>query len=532
MTALGPNGMPMRRVGGIGGLSTGARNEEVTGGQATNATPTRLENESGLANGSISSMAYALIGGSIKSVVKLFGQWCEQSVWGEPLAGEVCLPAWHRAQPSATMTCRKRSLSDLSNETTTMALSEDQLRALVDDPRETLDVELKRWIDPARPEGIAKIAKGCMALRNSNGGFLVIGFMDNGKADLGNAPADVRASFHIDHIQQIVGKFSSEPFAVEVQFGERDGQAYPDISVPPGVRTPVAAKRDLTITGKAEIKDHAVYVRSLSSNNKVSSSEFRRGDLDRLVRICFDNREADIGGFVRRHLAALDLDRLGPLFTGLTGPKRLSSTDRAKELLDSGRARFRAALGERGVKLPSIGFRESAVVIDGEFPEFSTTESFLQRLFVAQPQHTGWPAWTDSRQFQSESDRPRVYDEAWETLVVRLESKVEHLDFWRINPAEGTFYLVTGLSDDLKVPVPKPEPGTQLDFLLQISRVAEVISIALSFARAMECEPSKTALQFTFRWSKLKGRHLTAWVQPQRSFPRVGQPVKRNSLPH
>jgi hypothetical protein len=40
----------------------------------------------------------------------------------------------------------------------------------------------------------------------------------------------------------------------------------------------------------------------------------------------------------------------------------------------------------------------------------------------------------------------------------------------------------------------------------------------LSFACAMGCEPSKTALQFMFRWSKLKGRHLSAWVQPQKSF--------------
>ena len=28
-----------------------------------------------------------------------------------------------------------------------MALSEDQLRTLLDDPRETLDVELKGWIE-------------------------------------------------------------------------------------------------------------------------------------------------------------------------------------------------------------------------------------------------------------------------------------------------------------------------------------------------------------------------------------------------
>jgi predicted HTH transcriptional regulator len=184
-----------------------------------------------------------------------------------------------------------------------MVLSEDQLRDLLNAPSETLGVELKRWIDPTIDDGIAKIAKGCIALRNNNGGLLVIGLKDNGEPDEQNAPADVLATFHIDVIQRIVGQFSSEQFSVEVQFGERDGKLYPVISVPSGVRTPVAAKRNCNSAGKQLIKDHSVYVRSLSSNNTVSSSEARRSDWERLVQICFDNREADIGAFVRRHLS-------------------------------------------------------------------------------------------------------------------------------------------------------------------------------------------------------------------------------------
>ena len=99
-------------------------------------------------------------------------------------------------------------------------------------------------------------------------------------------------TFHSDIIQGVVGKYSSEPFAVEVSFVDRGGQEYPVISVPTGVRTPAVAKADLfDADGKPLIKEHAVYVRSLSANNTVSSSEARRGDWEHLVRICFDNRE-------------------------------------------------------------------------------------------------------------------------------------------------------------------------------------------------------------------------------------------------
>ena len=214
-----------------------------------------------------------------------------------------------------------------------MALSEEQIRGLLDAPRETLDVELKCWIDPTAEEGIAKIAKGCMALRNNNGGVLVIGFRNDGKPDESNVPSDVRAVFHVDRVQEIVGKFSSEPFPIDVQFGEKDGQIYPVISVPPGVRTPVVAKRNSGSPGKLLIKDHAVYVRSLSSNNTVSSSEARRGDWERLVQICFDNREADIGSFVRRHLSAINLDRLLPMLSHLISPSPPSAIDSAKKFL-------------------------------------------------------------------------------------------------------------------------------------------------------------------------------------------------------
>lgn len=195
-----------------------------------------------------------------------------------------------------------------------MASSNDDLRSILAAPRESLDLELKPWIDPTAPEGIAKIAKGCMALRNNNGGRLAIGFNDDGQPALDNHPADVRAAFHIDTVQAIVCRYAAELFSIDVQFVEVSGRVHPVISVPAGVRTPVAAKADLSGSdGRPLIRDHTVYVRSLRSNNTVSSTEARRGDWDRITRACFDNREADIGGFVRRHLAALNFDAITAL---------------------------------------------------------------------------------------------------------------------------------------------------------------------------------------------------------------------------
>ncbi|MGO9470489.1 MAG: helix-turn-helix domain-containing protein [Isosphaeraceae bacterium] len=441
------------------------------------------------------------------------------------------LPSAACATISANGGTRLRPTEPLLRGNSAMALSEEQLRTLLNTPSETLGLELKTWIDPATDEGKAKIAISCMALRNNNGGQLVIGFNDDGKPEKGNAPADIPSKFHFDVIQRIVGQFSSEPFPVEIQFADREGTLYPVISVPFGIRTPVAARRSLGPPDKPLVRDNAVYVRSLSANYTVSSSEARRGDWDRLIQICLDNREADIGAFVRRHLAGLNLDRLGSLLSSVSASPQIPATARSRAVLDEGRKRFLAAVQERGIPLPQTGFREAAVVVDGDVPQHTATMSFLQKLFVAQPKHTGWPAWTDSRRLSRDTDHPYVYDRAWEALLVELGEGafiIPHIDFWKIDP-QGIFYQLNALEDDLPLPAARPQPRTQIDFLLQISRTAETISVALSFARSMGCDPVKTSLAFAFRWSGLKDRHLGSWVEPRRTL-HAGGPARQDQI--
>jgi hypothetical protein len=100
-----------------------------------------------------------------------------------------------------------------------MIPDDDQLRALVARPGESLNVEIKRWLDPADPAGIAKIVKAAFALRNRNGGFLVIGFNDKTlEPDLSNAPPDARGAFHQDTIQGLISRHVYEPFEVHATF--------------------------------------------------------------------------------------------------------------------------------------------------------------------------------------------------------------------------------------------------------------------------------------------------------------------------
>jgi len=172
-----------------------------------------------------------------------------------------------------------------------MEIDFSRIKTLVERPGESLSVEIKRWIDPDQPEGVAIIVRAVLALRNHGGGYIVIGFDNNTlEPDKNNVPSDVRMLFHIDKIQGLVSKFASELFEVIVEFPERDGQLYPVIVVPPGVKTPVATKSDLRVSDRTLIRTDNVYIRSLNANNIPSSTMVTWNDWSKIVVEDFTRR--------------------------------------------------------------------------------------------------------------------------------------------------------------------------------------------------------------------------------------------------
>src|SRR4051812_23899343 len=76
---------------------------------------------------------------------------------------------------------------------------------------------------------------------------------------------------------------------------------------------------------------------------------------------------------------------------------------------------------------------------------------------------------------------------------------------------EGEFYLRRVLQDDVSERV---LPLTTLDPMLTARRVAEAIAVGLVLVRGLGWDPDDTRLGFLFRWTKLDGRHLSAWASP------------------
>jgi hypothetical protein len=388
-----------------------------------------------------------------------------------------------------------------------MDISKARLDSLVSRLCEGLNVEIKTWIDPKADESIAKITKAVIALYNRNGGYLIIGF-DNKTLlpDQLGAPDDVKAAFHVDVIQGIVSKYSSISIEIQVGFVELQELLYPVIAVPQGVTVPAAATKDLHGQDRKKplIREDTVYFRTLGSNGTPSTSAIKAADWRDLLEICFDNREADIGRFLRRQLGNVGAN----IFSSVLNSPTLE--DRTRSVLQEGeRSRERSIearkLDPTAQALLQKGTWEVALVFDPPRDIEDSTKDFLTKVESANPEYTGWPAWLVSSNFRNVDDRPYKHETAWESLV--LSSSLDHLDFYRMH-ARGQFYQSRILSDDL---TSKVTPGTALDPRLAVYFVAEVFAVGLRFAEAFDFD-TDAKLGFMFRWNGLRGRHIDHWV--------------------
>ena len=408
-----------------------------------------------------------------------------------------------------------------------MEIDSSRIQELIRRPSESLSVELKQWIDIDQPEGIAKIVRTALSIRNYGGGYIVIGFNnDTMEPDTTIVPADVSSAFHIDKIQALISRFSSEPFEVVVEFPERDGQKYPVIVIPPGVKTPVASKSDLPIRGKMLITCNDIYVRSLNANNTPSTTKATWKDWPALIELCFDNREADIGRFLRRHLRGVTPELVAEFTSAITKDVRpeITTEERLREFMLESEDRYKRIVSERKIKSPEHGIWEVAFMLIGDIPQHSANVNFLNLLNSNNPEYTGWPVWLDSRGFSRiPNSRPYVFSGVWEAFLFDLSSGFfNHIDFMRLDP-QGRFFLRRALEDDISGSERRPEPLTAFDFGLPIIRTAEAMAVGISFAKAMGCNAENTSLAFGIKWVKLRGRQLSSWAQPMRYWSSGGQ---------
>jgi hypothetical protein len=420
-------------------------------------------------------------------------------------------------------------------------MDQEVLRSIVRSASETLQVEKKSWLNLELADDRAKIARALLALRNRNGGQLVFGVDDRTLVPLTDGrPNNVRIAYHADKIQELVKAFGRPPFPVEVEFVVVENAEHPVLVVPPGVRFPVICKQkhpqSATAGDALILRENAVYVRSVN-NGRVESIEPRSPeDWNELIEICFDNREADVGRFLRRHLGSM-IGELGLAPVGiqqptpaptipatppdsppLAGPPASRQVSRSPMVvLIEGAKRFEVRLGELRSRyhisyVPKYpAWRECAIVFEGQVKPL-VGQHLLEAVFPRHPHLSGWPLWIDSRSLGLDSGKPYPRDMGWEaSILMENEAFATHplLDFWRIDP-RGEFYHRRSLEDDLWPRIPNEDRGVTFDIINGIKRVAEALATVQAIAPGILLNPDAATMRAAFRWTNLRGRRLVA----------------------
>lgn len=361
-------------------------------------------------------------------------------------------------------------------------------------PQETLDVEVKQWLDLADPEHQGVVAKALIALENHGGGFLLFGYqdVDGTLVPDPNRPVSLEP-YLTDAMNAIVKKRAEPAFHVEVTLQKHPatGEEYPLVRVAGASRVPV---RSDSATAGGTLRQHVYYVRAPGPESR---APMNAAEWDVLLRRVLRNQRDELLDLLRNISGAAALVGTTPQLTeaDLLESFFAASLKRWRELNDQLPAGHPAKI-EKGF------FIFSARLI-------GTSKSLGAQAILEANQsarrYTGWPTFVTDYQ---EATRPRLVSgsiEAWLANVSHPD--VGHADFWRIAP-EGNFFLLRGYQEDSTDSLRGfAQPGTVLDITLPVWRLGEFLLRIGDLGQAMfEGDYSVVVL---CGWHGLAGRRLS-----------------------
>lgn len=369
----------------------------------------------------------------------------------------------------------------------------EKLTIFLTEPLETLTVEYKDWLDLQDQEHRGVLAKAAIALANEGGGYIVLGFSDDGP-ELTAMPRQRNFSLYDqDEINNIVKRFAEPHFHCTLLnvTNPLTRAIHPVVVVPGGHGMPIMSKSG---TPKGKITAQICYVRK---PGPASAPALTESDWSRLLERCIRNRKTEM------------LDAFRNIIQGHVDPGVAPSTSAQKlqdEFVMKSRARWGELTGELARDDPAkcpYGYYE--VDFTFEVGKAIRLPALLDRMKSASRiNYTGWSLfWVPTRP----EIAPQAFNgaaECWHGRpdTARVSVDAAHSDFWRIFP-EVRAFLVRGYQEDGLRDRPA---GTVFDATLPIWRVGKTILYAGRLAAELN---STGFLQFHVRWSGLRNRLLT-----------------------
>jgi hypothetical protein len=366
-------------------------------------------------------------------------------------------------------------------------------------PTETLDFEVKGWLDLNDVEARGTVAKAMIALENHGGGFLLIGFSEEQERFIPDPerPASL-AQYGTDEINAIIKKCAEPAFHAHVTFQKhpQTGEEFPIIQVAGATKVPV---RSCSATPNGALKQNVYYIRR---PGPASEAPMDGAEWDALIRRCVLRQRNEVIDLLRSFIPRVAPGNLQTLVD-----ERAALNQFVKDSFGRWSA-INSALPTDDPSKIKHGWFSFACQIIGQSKRLPPSRilEFIERL----RKYTGWPIFVALHQPEN---KPYLKDGAIEASLTKLKTpSPAHADFWRIHP-EGYFYVLRGYQEDdletLAGVKTERKPGTGLDLTIPVWRIAEFLLRSEELGRAMYEEGFSMLVRC--EWSGLQGRELFAF---------------------
>lgn len=368
------------------------------------------------------------------------------------------------------------------------------LQPLVDAPREDLGTEYKAWLDLSQNDGRATLAKAAIALANHGGGFVVLGFDEQGESLISAQRPEGIPEVTQDAVNAAVRRFATPEFHCEVHLIESaaSGVEHPVVCVPGDQTEPVMSKRDCD----GVIARNRCYIRKPGPRSEEpQSSEEWRTLINRCVRASREDMLESIRSIVSGRVDAVE------------SPPNVKAELTQFSAAANGRwQELSAVLPESSPSRFPDGFYEMGFALIGNDPaqNLAVVQNRLQQ--ARRIRMTGWGPFLE---LNRQEWQPYPHDgmvEAWVGRPVEervLEHEPAHSDFWRVDRS-GKLYTIRGYSEDGLESTP---PGQVIDVTMPVWRVGEATYFALRYAEQFE---DVEAMAIRVRFTGLNERTLTS----------------------
>jgi hypothetical protein len=381
-------------------------------------------------------------------------------------------------------------------------------------PNESLDFEVKQWLNMSDAESHGLVAKALIALENHGGGFLLFGYKEDANKKL--VPDSSRPTtlepYLTDAINAILKKRAEPSFHVEVtlQVHPLTMEEYPLVRVTGRSKVPI---RSDSATPAGGLKQNVYYIRGPGpeSRSPVSAAEW-----DALLRRSLQNQREEIVSLLRTLL---------PGAPDLLDGKPTDEQETLHAFALGSTARWASLNTELPPESPSKitqGHFSFAARVIGTSKNVKAKE--IIEANQSARKYTGWPALVTLHQ---EKTKPRLVDGCIEAWLAHIDyPDVGHADFWRIDE-KGNFFLLRGYQEDSHdAGKGFGKPGELFEATLPVWRLGEFLLRVADLADVMFEAGYEVLVECT--WTGLAGRHLFVYNMRRfipRSYAAIAQAV-------